>query len=132
MKPKILVVEDDPEIANILTYLLEHDGYDITLLTDGRDAYKLITKEPAEGDPGPPDVALLDIMLPHVDGIQLCTAIKASPVWKNVPVVILTAKTQDFTVSFAMRAGADDYIIKPFSPTDVLTRLKSVRGLSAE
>jgi len=131
MSASILVVEDDPEIANILEYLLKYEGYKINLIADGQQAYDLVTKEP-EGEETPvPDVVLLDIMLPHVDGIQICTAIRSTPRWKNVPVIMLTAKTQDISVSFATRAGADDYIIKPFSPQDVLTRIREAREKKA-
>lgn len=131
MSASILVVEDDPEIANILDYLLKYEGYDITMISDGREAYNLVTKEPEGAETPLPDVVLLDIMLPHVDGIQICAAIKGSERWKDVPVIMLTAKTQEFTVSFAARAGADDYIMKPFSPQDVLTRIRAVREKNA-
>ena len=103
MNASIMVVEDDPEIANILEYLLKYEGYEITLLADGRQAYDLVTKE-TEGEETPvPDVVLLDIMLPHVDGIQICTAIRNTPRWKNVPVIMLTAKTQDISIASRQR-----------------------------
>ena len=113
-----LVVEDDPHIAHLLKFMLERARYRVELARDGRAGQAYIQNHP------PPAVALLDMMLPFLDGLQLVTLIRSQPGWEAVPVVMLTAKTQERDIVRALDAGANDYILKPFQPEELLARLR--------
>jgi len=113
-----LVIEDDDQIAFLLRFILEREGYAVQLARDGRIAQQLIdTLEP-------PSVVTLDVMLPHVDGFQLLKLIRSRPAWKNVPVLMLTSKSQEKDIVRALDAGASDYILKPFKPDELRARIK--------
>lgn len=99
--------------------MLERAGYRVELATDGHGAQARI--ETGE----PPAVMLLDVMLPHVDGLQLITLLRQLPAWAAVPVLMLSAKAQERDVARALQAGATDYIVKPFQPEDLLARVRS-------
>lgn len=118
--PLVLVVEDDHHIAAVLQFLLQRAGYGVALVSDGRAAQAFITGQPA------PAAALLDVMLPHVDGLALARLLRAQPGWERVPVLMLTAKTRPEDIDRAMEAGADGYVQKPFQPADLLTRLAAL------
>jgi two-component system alkaline phosphatase synthesis response regulator PhoP len=113
-----LVVEDDPHIAHLLKFMLERARYRVELARDGRAGQAYIHSHPA------PAVALLDLMLPFIDGLQLVALIRSQPGWEAVPVVMLTAKTQERDIVRALDAGANDYILKPFQPEELLARLR--------
>lgn len=99
--------------------MLRRAGYRVELADDGRKAQAFIEQQE------PPAVVLLDVMLPHVDGLQLVTLLRQQPAWRSVPVLMLTAKAQERDVSRALAAGATDYIAKPFQPEDLLARVRS-------
>lgn len=99
--------------------MLQRAGYQVELIGDGRLARAYI-----EGQ-APAAVVLLDVMLPHVDGLQLVALLRKQPAWASVPVLMLTAKAQEHDVSRALAAGATDYIVKPFQPQDLLARVRS-------
>ena len=99
--------------------MLQRAGYQVELIGDGRLARAYI-----EGH-APPDVVLLDVMLPHIDGLQLVALLRQQPAWASVPVLMLTAKAQEHDVSRALAAGATDYVVKPFQPEDLLARVRS-------
>ncbi len=113
-----LVVEDDDQISYLLRFILEREGFRVELANDGRKAGELIEKLP------PPALAMLDVMLPYVDGYQLLGAIRAKPDWQSVPVVMLTAKSQEKDIVRALDAGAADYVVKPFKPDELRARIK--------
>lgn len=113
-----LVVEDDEHIAHLLQFMLQRAGYQVALQRDGRAAQAYIQQNPA------PAVVLLDLMLPFVDGFQLVALVRAQPGWEQVPVLMLTAKTQERDIVRALDAGANDYILKPFQPDELLARLR--------
>jgi DNA-binding response OmpR family regulator len=113
-----LVVEDDQHIAHLLKFMLERARYRVELARDGRAGQAYIQSHP------PPAVAVLDMMLPFLDGLQLVTLIRSQPGWEAVPVVMLTAKTQERDIVRALDAGANDYILKPFQPEELLARLR--------
>lgn len=115
---RILVVEDDPYIAHILEFMLTRDGHAIEIARDGRAAAERITSGEA------PALVLLDVMLPHHDGYELLAMVRAQEAWKAVPVVMLTAKSQEKDIVRALNAGANDYVVKPFQPREVLARIK--------
>lgn len=109
---KILVVEDEANIRHILKYNLELDGHTVLLAENGEVALEQMDEKP--------DLVLLDIMMPVLNGLDTCTRLKANPETKDIPVFMLTAKSQLNDIEEAFRVGADDYLTKPFDP-DVLS-----------
>jgi len=120
----VLVVEDDEEIAYILNFMLTKEGFEVTVAKDGNEAMELIDSPTDPDMASHPDLVLLDIMLPYVDGLEILAAIRKKISWKGVPVIMLTAKSQETAVLQAMESGASDYITKPFLPTEVIQRLR--------
>ncbi len=118
-RPGALVVEDDEQIGQLLKFIIERQGFEVTLMHDGRAAQQLIASAAAA-----PAIAILDIMLPYIDGFQLVAMIRAKPEWKNVPIVMLTAKSQEGDIVRALDAGANDYVVKPFKPEELKARMK--------
>jgi DNA-binding response OmpR family regulator len=117
-KPTVLVVEDDVHIAQVLTFMLERQGYRVIYAEDGRAAVQHIVSSPV------PDLILLDVMLPYVDGFEVMAMIRARAGWETVPVLMLTAKNTEQDTVRALDAGASDFIIKPFQPLELLARLR--------
>ena len=113
-----LVVEDDGDIGQLLQFILEREGFMVTLLRDGRQALARI----AQGSPT--RLVMLDLMLPHATGHDILAALRAHAEWKSVPVVMLTAKSQEGDIVKALDAGANDYILKPFQPAELKARLR--------
>ena len=120
----VLVVEDDEEIAYILNFMLTKEGFEVTVAKDGNEAMELIDSPTDPDMASHPDLVLLDIMLPYVDGLEILAAIRKKISWKGVPVIMLTAKSQETAVLQAMESGSSDYITKPFLPTEVIQRLR--------
>jgi DNA-binding response OmpR family regulator len=117
-QPSVLVVEDDVHIAHVLSFMLERQGYRVTHVADGRAAVQHVMEQPA------PDLVLLDVMLPYVDGFEIVGQIRAQAGWEAVPVLMLTAKNTERDTVRALDAGANDFIIKPFQPQELLARLR--------
>jgi len=118
-KKKILVVEDDRDISELITYNLEREGYEIACLYDGNQVVDFVRKRK-------PEVIILDLMLPEVDGIEICRTLKSDADTKHVPIVMLTAKSEEADVVVGLQMGADDYIAKPFSPKVLVARIKAI------
>ncbi len=116
---KVLVIEDDEDIIELITYNLKRDGYIITTATSGEDGLRRLKMES-------PSIILLDLMLPGIDGLEVCRTIKGDSATKNVPVIMLTAKGEDADIVTGLEMGADDYMVKPFSPRVLLARIKTV------
>lgn len=116
--PIAFVVEDDDHIAHLLRFMLEREGYRVELARDGQAGKAFIETQPA------PAFALLDVMLPFHDGFQLVQLLRATPAWASVPVIMLTAKTQERDIVRALDAGANDYVLKPFQPAELLARVR--------
>ena len=114
-----LVVEDDPQIAHILRFILEREGYAVHHAADGRSAISLIDNLASA-----PAIVTLDIMLPHTDGYELLKRIRARVGWEAVPVILLTARSQEKDIVRGLEAGANDYIVKPFKPDELRARVK--------
>ncbi|WP_436313075.1 response regulator transcription factor [Variovorax sp. LjRoot84] len=114
----VLVVEDDENIAYLLKFMLEREQYKVALARDGRKAKEFIEAQ------SPPHIALLDVMLPFVDGFELIRLIRGSITWRSVPILMLSAKTQEQDVVRALDAGANDYVQKPFAPNELLARVR--------
>lgn len=117
-KNTALVVEDEEQIAYLLRFILEREGFKVELASDGRAAQAFI----ANG--APPALVMLDVMLPFVDGYQLLAAVRAQDGWEDVPVIMLTAKSQEKDIVRALESGAADYMIKPFKPDELRARIK--------
>ncbi|MBR2276829.1 response regulator transcription factor [Leuconostoc gelidum subsp. gelidum] len=117
MMTKILVVDDEPAISTLLKYNLEQNGYQVTIATDGQSAYELIGEQTF-------DAILLDLMLPVMDGMTVLKNLRQDKI--STPVLLVTAKGDEFDRVFGLELGADDYITKPFSLREVLARLKAV------
>lgn len=113
-----LVVEDDDQIAHILRFILEREGFEVHAARDGRAAEALIDSL------SPPAIVTLDVMLPHVDGYELLARIRARPGWEAVPVVLLTARSQEKDIVRGLDAGANDYLVKPFKPDELRARIR--------
>ena len=116
--PQVLVVEDDENIAQLLQFMLERSGFTPIVAPDGRAAAAFIERDP------PPALALFDVMLPYRDGFELVGLIRAQPAWGEVPIIMLTAKTTESYIVRALDAGANDYIVKPFQPNELMARLR--------
>jgi two-component system, OmpR family, alkaline phosphatase synthesis response regulator PhoP len=116
---RILVVEDDPDIANLLSYSLQKAGFEAAIVGSGRDVLPRVRKEP-------PDLLLLDLMLPGLDGLEVCRALRADANTAAIPVIMLTAKGEESDRIVGLELGADDYITKPFSPNEVVARIRAL------
>ena len=116
---KILVVDDDPDIVEILRYNLSMAGYDIKSATNGKEAIK-------KAKIFLPEIILLDVMMPKMDGIETCTIIKEIPSLNNTRIIFLSARNEDYTQLSAFDAGADDYITKPVKPKILLKKIASI------
>lgn len=119
--PWILFVEDDPDIAYVVRFMLERQQYRVVHADDGRKALALVRGPP-------PAAAVLDVMLPFHSGFEILKAIRACPGWASVPVIMLTALSQEDDVVRALDAGANDYISKPFKPDELLARVRRLAG----
>lgn len=116
---KILAVDDELDILELLSYNLSKDGFEVTTATDGEEALKKIR---AKGF----DLALLDLMLPGMSGMEICRVLRNGTETKNLPIIMLTAKTEEVDRIIGLEMGADDYISKPFSPRELVARVKAV------
>lgn len=119
MKEKILVVEDEKDIVKMLRYNLEKEGFKVIDARDGEDALDLAVRQH-------PDLILLDLMLPGMDGLEVCKALKKENKTSSIPIIMLTAKSQESDKVVGLELGADDYITKPFSPRELTARIKAV------
>ena len=121
-KPKVLVVEDDRKTADIIRVYLEKDGYCVDIAHDGRAGLKAALA-------GQPDLVILDLLLPEVGGLDVCVALRAQSL---VPVIVLTALTTEHDKLTGLDLGADDYVTKPFSPRELVARVRAVLRRTAE
>ena len=122
MGTKILVVDDDRNICELLKLYLENEGYSVFVANDGQQAVEMFQAKS-------PELVLLDIMLPKMDGWQVCREIRKV---SNAPIIMLTAKGETFDKVLGLELGADDYIVKPFSPREVVARIKAVLRRTTE
>ena len=120
-----LVVEDDEVIVMLLDSMLTRRGFSVQIARDGKQAVNLI-----ETLPNPPTVVLLDVMLPYLDGFELISRIRERVAWHAVPIIMLTAKSREQNIVRALDHGANDYVIKPFRPEELMARIRRVTRLS--
>ena len=118
-KQKILLIEDEEDISALIRLQAEISGYKIITVSDGLNGYAAIEREQ-------PDLVILDIMLPGQSGFEVCKRMRANPKLSHIPVIILSAKSEETDVVLGLELGADDYVTKPFSPRVLFTRIKTV------
>ncbi|MBD3426816.1 MAG: response regulator [Candidatus Omnitrophica bacterium] len=118
-KKRILIIEDDKDIAKLVKYNLEKAGFECAVSSTGENALEVLDRNPV-------DLILLDIMLPQIDGLEVCRRIKQDEKLSNIPVVMLTAKGEEVDRVVGFELGADDYIVKPFSPRELILRVKAI------
>lgn len=126
-KKRILLIEDEEDIAALIKLQAELSGFKLHVEVDGINGFRAVEREK-------PDLVLLDIMLPGQNGYDVCRKIKSSPELKSIPVIILTAKDEELDILLGLELGADDYILKPFSPKVLMSRIRAVlrRGKESE
>jgi two-component system alkaline phosphatase synthesis response regulator PhoP len=116
---RILVVEDDRDIAELVARYLEKSGFAVETLSSGRDALTALTERP-------PDLMVLDLMLPEVDGLEICRIVRAHEKTAVIPIVMLTARAEESERIVGLELGADDYLAKPFSPNELVARVRAL------
>jgi two-component system alkaline phosphatase synthesis response regulator PhoP len=116
---RILIVEDDRDIAELVGRYLEKAGFAAETLSSGREALNAIADRP-------PDLLILDLMLPHVDGLEICRAVRGSEKTSAIPIIMLTARADESERIVGLEIGADDYIAKPFSPNELVARVRAL------
>jgi two-component system phosphate regulon response regulator PhoB len=119
VRPKILVVDDEPEAVELLEFNLRQSGYDVISAPNGSEAVKKARSII-------PGVILLDLMLPEIDGLEVCKMLRRDPATASIPIVMVTAKAAEIDRVLGLELGADDYITKPFSPRELILRLKNI------
>jgi DNA-binding response OmpR family regulator len=120
-QPVVLAADDDQDILELVTFRLERSGYTVVQAHDGEEALNLAQETR-------PDLALLDVMMPKLDGFEVTRRLRASEATSRMPIILLTARAQDADVQEGFDAGADDYIRKPFSPQELRARVQSILG----
>ncbi|MEZ5308478.1 MAG: response regulator [Pyrinomonadaceae bacterium] len=113
----VMIVEDDNIVSTMLKHILVRKGFEIEVASDGRKASEMISNG------APPALVILDVMLPFVDGFELIRKIRSTDAWQEVPVIMLTAKTREEDIVRALEAGANDYVVKPFQPQELIARV---------
>lgn len=124
-RKKILIIEDEPDAATLLKMHLEKSGYEALCALDGKEGYRLARTRA-------PDLILLDLMLPEVDGFWVCGMIKNDIKFAGIPIIVLTARSGDNDIATAKKCGADDYVTKPFEFEDLLSKIKNILGEDVE
>jgi len=116
---KVLVVEDEPDIRNLIAFALEYAGYKVLVSADGEDALR-------QADEELPDLILLDVKMPRMDGYEACQLLRAKHSTKDIPVVFLSARGQDSEIQRGLELGAEEYILKPFAPDELYRRVGAI------
>src|ERR1700722_12214407 len=119
MKPRILVVDDEPEAVELVEFNLKQSGYTVTTASDGAEALKKARSQT-------PDLIVLDVMLPEMDGFEICKTLRLEAAPASTPILMLTAKAAEIDRVLGLELGADDYLTKPFSPRELLLRIKKI------
>ncbi|MFA5351358.1 MAG: response regulator transcription factor, partial [Candidatus Omnitrophota bacterium] len=119
MKEKILIIEDEKDIVKMLEYNLKKEGFQVISSRDGEEALDMAVRDN-------PDLVILDLMLPGLDGLEVCKILKKEAKTAQIPIIMLTAKSQESDKVVGLELGADDYVTKPFSPRELVARIKAV------
>jgi two-component system phosphate regulon response regulator PhoB len=126
MSEKILIVEDEIDVAELLAHHLRGEGFSVEIVTNGRAALTAVKSQT-------PALIVLDLMLPEISGLDLCRMIKSNPGTSNVPIVMLSARIEEIDRVLGFELGADDYVVKPFSPRELVLRIRAIlRRLSQD
>jgi DNA-binding response OmpR family regulator len=120
-RPLVLVADDDPDIRSLVTLRLEKSGYDVVAAGDGEQALAAALERA-------PDLALLDVMMPKLDGYEVTERLRQEEATRHLPVILLTARVQETDIARGVEAGADDYVKKPFSTSELRDRVQAVLG----
>lgn len=118
-RSSVLIAEDEETIVESLRFLMEKEGYDVSVATDGQTAITMITRDV-------PDMVLLDVMMPGCDGFEVVRAVRGDPKTRAIPIMMLTAKTREVDRRKGLELGVDDFVTKPFSTRDVVSRVKAL------
>src|SRR5215468_5440160 len=116
---RVLIVDDDPDIQRLVTYNLSQAGFQVTTASSGRTALETVQEHP-------PDLIILDIMMPDIDGMEVCRTLRQRESSRRIPIIMLTARTEEIDRVVGFELGADDYVMKPFSPRELVLRIKSI------
>lgn len=119
MAKKILIIEDDPGTSRLVDYSLKQEGYDVITSSNGLDGLRKALNES-------PDLVILDVMLPGLDGFEICYRLKAEPSTANLPILMFSAKAQEIDKDTGKRVGADDYLTKPSAPADIISHVANL------
>jgi DNA-binding response OmpR family regulator len=122
---EILIVDDEPSIVIPIQFLMEQQGYSVLVAENGEDALDVIYKYK-------PDLILLDIMLPRIDGYEVCEIVRLNPEYRDIKVIFLTAKGREVEIAKGLALGADAYIVKPFSNTELVAKVKELLDTTNE
>ena len=118
-RAKVVIIEDEPDIIEVMSYNLTREGFLVSASRNGVDGLSLVRNQS-------PALVLLDLMLPGIDGLSICQQLKSDPITRNISIIIVSAKGEESDVVIGLGLGADDYIAKPFSPRELLARVKAV------
>ena len=119
MAKKILVIEDDPATSRLVEYSLRHEGYQVSTASNGLDGIRKAVEEA-------PDLIILDVMLPGLDGFEICHRLRSKPDTAKLPIMMFSAKAQEMDKSTGLLVGADDYLTKPAAPTTILSHVEAL------
>ena len=119
MSSRVLIVEDEPDIRELVVHHLKREGYQVSAASSGEEALRQVQA-------APPDLVLLDLMMPAMDGLEVCRRLRQDPATVSLPIVMLTAKGDEVDRVLGLEIGADDYVVKPFSPKELLARVRAV------
>ena len=127
VKSKVLVVDDEPEAVELVEFNLKGAGYEVSTASDGAEALNKARRIQ-------PNLVILDVMMPEIDGMEVCKLLRRDPATSNIPIIMLTAKASEVDRVLGLELGADDYVVKPFSPRELVLRVKKLldRGKPAE
>ncbi|HEV2643820.1 MAG TPA: response regulator [Candidatus Elarobacter sp.] len=118
---RILVADDEPDVRELVVYRMKRSGYEVLEAKNGEEAFHLAVEHV-------PDLIVADVMMPRVDGYELTRRLRAEQATQRIPIILLTARTQEADVSQGFDAGADDYLKKPFNPDELVARVRAVLG----
>ncbi len=121
MTKSILIADDEENISIALSYLMKSKGYDVRVARDGEEALDMVADQP-------PDLMLLDVMMPKRDGYDVCQTIRTNPDWRAIKIIMLSAKGRDIEVEKGLALGADDYLTKPCSTRDLAAKVEAMLG----
>ncbi len=119
MSTRVLIVEDDPDIASLVAHYLAKAGLSPSVIASGREALTAIVENP-------PELVILDLMLPHLDGLEICRALRANEKTSAIPIIMVTARGEEAERIVGLELGADDYVAKPFSPSELVARVRAL------